>query len=70
MLVNTHSVLIITNTAMHIVERAKREDLMVFYNIPAFLPGDVNAFLTAVARHDGLMKNVRSQNLTLGCKLF
>ena len=56
--------------AMSIVERAKREDLMLFYNIPAFLPGDVNAFLTAVARHDGLMKNVRSQYLTLGFQIY
>lgn len=37
---------------------ADREDLMLFYNIPAFMQGDANAFLSAVARANGLIKKV------------
>ncbi|KAG8958085.1 hypothetical protein FRC03_009474 [Tulasnella sp. 419] len=42
--------------ATHIVTRANTEDLMVHYNIPAFLPGDTNAFLTCRARSTGRLK--------------
>ena len=47
----------------YIVSRAETEDLMVFYNIPAFAKGDVDAFLMGVARAQGLIKKV-SQVLT------
>ena len=42
-----------------IISTADREDLMLFYNIPAFIEGDSNAFLSAVARANGLIKKVR-----------
>lgn len=32
---------------------------MLFYNLPAFSKGDVNAFLAALARANGLVKKVR-----------
>ncbi|KAI0079950.1 hypothetical protein K474DRAFT_1658485 [Panus rudis PR-1116 ss-1] len=40
----------------HIVSRATKEDLMTFYNIPAFQEGDVDAFLAGVARANNLVK--------------
>ncbi|TFY66015.1 hypothetical protein EVG20_g5076 [Dentipellis fragilis] len=40
----------------HIVERAEQQDLMVFYNIPAFAKGDTGAFLSGVARANGYIK--------------
>lgn len=42
-----------------LVSRAEREDLMLFYNLPAFAAGDANAFLSGVARANGLIKKVR-----------
>ncbi|KAH9950048.1 hypothetical protein B0H21DRAFT_21208 [Amylocystis lapponica] len=39
-----------------IVARADREDLMLFYNLAAFADGDANAFLSGVARSNGLVK--------------
>lgn len=41
-----------------IVSRAEIEDLMVFYALPAFAKGDVDAFLMGVARAQGLIKKV------------
>lgn len=41
-----------------IVSRASREDLMLFYNLPAFAEKDTNAFLSALARANGLIKKV------------
>ena len=41
-----------------IVSRAETEDLMVFYSLPAFAKGDVDAFLMGVARAQGLIKKV------------
>jgi len=41
-----------------IVSRAQTEDLMVFYGLPAFAKGDVDAFLVGVARAHGLIKKV------------
>ncbi|KIM83958.1 hypothetical protein PILCRDRAFT_420239 [Piloderma croceum F 1598] len=40
----------------HIVSRADTEDLMLFYNLPAFLKGDKNAFLSGIARSNGMVK--------------
>ena len=42
----------------YIVSRAETEDLMVFYGLPAFAKGDVDAFLMGVARTQGLIKKV------------
>jgi nuclear GTP-binding protein len=42
-----------------IITRAGTEDLMVFYGLPAFAKGDVDAFLMGVARAQGLIKKVR-----------
>ncbi|KZT12640.1 uncharacterized protein LAESUDRAFT_766146 [Laetiporus sulphureus 93-53] len=39
-----------------IASRADREDLMLFYNLPAFTEGDGNAFLSGVARSNGFIK--------------
>lgn len=41
------------------IASADREDLMLFYNIPAFIEGDTSAFLSAVARANGMIKKVR-----------
>lgn len=41
-----------------LVSRANKEDLMLFYNLPAFADGDANAFLSGVARSNGLIKKV------------
>ena len=41
-----------------IVSRAETEDLMVFYGLPAFSKGDVDAFLMGIARAHGLIKKV------------
>lgn len=43
-------------TVEHIVARANTQDLMLCYNIPAFETGDIDAFLTAVARASGRIK--------------
>lgn len=51
------------NSVHNIVSRAGREDLMLFYNIPAFAEGDVNAFLSGVARANSLIKKVRILSL-------
>jgi nuclear GTP-binding protein len=45
-------------TVAHIVSRADPEDLMLFYNLPAFLKGDKNAFLSGIARSNGMVKKV------------
>ena len=42
----------------YIVSRAETEDLMVFYSLPAFAKGDVDAFLMGVACAQGLIKKV------------
>jgi nuclear GTP-binding protein len=43
----------------HIVSRADTEDLMLFYNLPAFSKGDTDAFLSGLARSNGMVKKVR-----------
>ncbi|TDL29595.1 hypothetical protein BD410DRAFT_758560 [Rickenella mellea] len=39
-----------------IASRSETQDLMLFYNLPAFAKGDPNAFLAGVARSNGLIK--------------
>ncbi|KAI0047283.1 hypothetical protein FA95DRAFT_1559247 [Auriscalpium vulgare] len=48
----------------HIVSRASTEDLMLFYNLPAFAKGDVAAFLAGVARANGFVKRGGVLDLT------
>ena len=43
----------------HFVSRATTEDLMLLYNLPAFMNEDSTAFLTGVARAKQLIKKVR-----------
>ena len=42
----------------HFVSRATTEDLMLLYNLPAFMKEDSTAFLTGVARAKQLIKKV------------
>ena len=42
----------------HIVPNAKKQDLMLLYNLPAFTDNDVGAFLNGVARSNNLLKKV------------
>ncbi|KAG8738582.1 hypothetical protein FRC12_016704 [Ceratobasidium sp. 428] len=42
--------------AAYVVSRAKHEDLMLHYNLPAYTPGDVTAFLGGVARASGRLR--------------
>ncbi|THH14866.1 hypothetical protein EW146_g5518 [Bondarzewia mesenterica] len=47
-----------------IVSRADVEDLMVFYNLPAFAKGNVLGFLSGIARSNGLIKKGGALDLT------
>ena len=42
----------------HIIPKAKKQDLMLLYNLPAFADNDVGAFLNGVARSNNLLKKV------------
>ncbi|QRV72572.1 GNL3L/Grn1 putative GTPase [Ceratobasidium sp. AG-Ba] len=42
--------------AAYVVSRAKHEDLILHYNLPAYTPGDVSAFLGGVARASGRLR--------------
>ncbi|KAI0002941.1 hypothetical protein BJV74DRAFT_561280 [Russula compacta] len=53
----------------YIVSRAEIEDLMVFYSLPAFAKGDVNAFLMGVARAHGLIKKGGKTDLGTAARL-
>ncbi|KAF8743373.1 GNL3L/Grn1 putative GTPase, partial [Rhizoctonia solani] len=46
----------IFGAAAYIVSRAKHQDLILHYEVPAFQPGDVNAFLGGVARARGRIR--------------
>ncbi|KDN51158.1 hypothetical protein RSAG8_00787, partial [Rhizoctonia solani AG-8 WAC10335] len=50
--------------AAYIVSRAKHQDLILHYNVPAFQPGDVNAFLGGVARARGRIRKPRILDLS------
>jgi hypothetical protein len=47
----------------HIVKRATPEELMLMYSLPAFVRGDVTAFLSGVARSNHLVKKVSYERL-------
>ncbi|CAE6538003.1 unnamed protein product [Rhizoctonia solani] len=42
--------------AAYLISRAKHQDLVLHYNVPAFQSGDVNAFLGGVARSRGRIR--------------
>ncbi|KAJ7067927.1 hypothetical protein C8F01DRAFT_581849 [Mycena amicta] len=48
----------------HLVPRAITEDLMLFYNLPAFSADDTDAFLSCVARANQLVKKRGELDLT------
>ncbi|KAL0951598.1 hypothetical protein HGRIS_008276 [Hohenbuehelia grisea] len=48
----------------HIVARASTEDLMLQYNLPAFIKGSVESFLSGVARSQQLVKKHGALDLT------
>ncbi|KZT74532.1 hypothetical protein DAEQUDRAFT_197091 [Daedalea quercina L-15889] len=52
-----------------LVARADREDLMLFYNLPAFAAGDANAFLSGVARANGLIKKGGTPDLAAASRI-
>jgi nuclear GTP-binding protein len=43
-----------------LIKRANSQDLTLAYTVPAFIAGDVEGFLTGVARSQGRLKKVRS----------
>ncbi|KAN0124508.1 hypothetical protein V8E52_002157 [Russula decolorans] len=53
----------------YIVSRAETEDLMVFYSLPAFAKGDVDAFLMGVARAQGLIKKGGKLDLAAAARI-
>lgn len=42
----------------HLVSRANPEDLMLLYGLPTFPKGDVNAFISGIARSQQLVRKV------------
>jgi nuclear GTP-binding protein len=46
-------------TVKQLVKRANVQDLTLAYTVPAFIAGDVEGFLTGVARSQGRLKKVR-----------
>ncbi|CAK5276095.1 unnamed protein product [Mycena citricolor] len=50
--------------AQHIVSRTNAEDLMLMYSLPAFSAGDMDAFLSSVARAHHLVKKRGELDLT------
>jgi len=55
----TLNCLFILSSVSHIVPNAKKQDLMLQYNLPAFADNDVGAFLNGVARSNNLLTKVR-----------
>ncbi|KAL1744619.1 hypothetical protein HDZ31DRAFT_82542 [Schizophyllum fasciatum] len=53
----------------HFVARATTEDLMLLYNLPAFLKDDSTAFLTGVARAKQLIKKHGAVDLTTASRV-
>lgn len=57
------SCLFTLSSVSHIVPNAKKQDLMLQYNLPAFADNDVGAFLNGVARSNNLLTKVRMRPL-------
>jgi len=53
----------------HIVPNAKKQDLMLLYNLPAFADNDVNAFLNGVARSNNLLKKTAEPDQILAARI-
>lgn len=53
-----HVTMLTSTVVAELASRADREDLMLLYNLPAFAEGNPNAFLSGVARSNGLIKKV------------
>lgn len=53
----------------YIISRAETEDLMVFYSLPAFAKGDVDAFLMGISRAQGLIKKAGKLDLTAAARI-
>jgi len=45
-------------TVEYIFKRSDAQDLMLAYNVPYFTAGDLDAFLTALARANGRVRKV------------
>lgn len=54
-------------TANYIITRSNPQDLMLAYNVPYFTPGDVEGFLTSVARVTARMKKVSCVHAPVFC---
>lgn len=52
-------VLIPVCAVKQLVKRANVQDLTLAYTVPAFVAGDVEGFLTGVARSQGRLRKVR-----------
>ena len=55
--------------ASQIIARASYEDLMLFYNLPAFVKGSVDSFLTGLARSQRLVKKRGEPDLAGACRI-
>ena len=55
--------------ASQIIARASYEDLMLFYNLPAFVKGNVDSFLTGLARSQRLVKKRGEPDLAGACRI-
>ena len=53
-----HSPLLTYFIVKQLIKRANTQDLTLAYTVPAFVAGDVEAFLTGVARSQGRLKKV------------
>ena len=57
----------VNSTANYVISRSNPQDLMLAYNVPYFTPGDIDGFLTSLARVGARMKKV---NLPLASPRF
>lgn len=53
-----------TISVSHLVSRANPEDLMLLYSLPAFPKGDIDAFVSGVARSQQLVRKVSTPSLS------
>jgi len=58
-----------TPVVTEIVKRASQEDLVLFYSLPAFAEGNVDAFLTGVARVNGFTKKGSAPDLAAASRI-
>lgn len=53
----------------YIVQRSNHQDLMLAYNIPFFEKGDLEAFLTGLARAQQRIRKVSTDNVWIRVRL-